>query len=96
LLVAGCRDDGDSGSAEPATISSTVGSNPFGLIPSIVKIGNLLGFESTVTAGIISRLHREIPAGGTTRALGDLIQTDAPISPGNEDRRGDARRPATG
>jgi serine protease DegQ len=178
LLVAGCQDDGDSGSAEPATAttatSSTVGSDTFGLIPSIVKkvqpsvvsivtpsgqgsgvvyrqdglvitnahvagdsarvavvladgkrlparvraktelydvavldldreglpaatferdlplvgalaiaIGNPLGFENTVTAGIISGLHREIPAGGTTPALVDLIQTDAPISPGN-------------
>jgi S1-C subfamily serine protease len=178
VLVAGCQDDGDSGSAESATAtattSSTVGSDTFGLIPSIVKkvqpsvvsivspsgqgsgvvyredgfvitnahvagdsarvavvladgkrlparvraktelydvavldldreglpaatferdlppvgalaiaIGNPLGFENTVTAGIISGLHREIPAGGTTPALVDLIQTDAPISPGN-------------
>lgn len=48
-----------------------------------IAIGNPLGFENTVTAGIISGLHREIPAGGTTPALVDLIQTDAPISPGN-------------
>jgi S1-C subfamily serine protease len=48
-----------------------------------VAIGNPLGFENTVTAGIISGLHREIPGGGTTPALVDLIQTDAPISPGN-------------
>ena len=48
-----------------------------------VAIGNPLGFENSVTAGIISGLHREIPAGGTTPALVDLIQTDAAISPGN-------------
>jgi S1-C subfamily serine protease len=48
-----------------------------------VAIGNPLGFENSVTAGIISGVHREIPAGGATPALVDLIQTDAAISPGN-------------
>lgn len=48
-----------------------------------VAIGNPLGFENTVTAGIVSGLHRSIPSGGQTPALVDLIQTDAPISPGN-------------
>jgi serine protease DegQ len=48
-----------------------------------IAMGNPLGFESSVTAGIISGLHRDIPAGGTTPALVDLIQTDAAISPGN-------------
>lgn len=49
----------------------------------VVAIGNPLGFENTVTAGIVSGLHRSIPSGGRTPALVDLIQTDAPISPGN-------------
>jgi serine protease DegQ len=48
-----------------------------------IAIGNPLGFENSVTAGIISGVHREIPAGGTTPALVDLVQTDAAISPGN-------------
>jgi len=48
-----------------------------------VAMGNPLGFENTVTAGIVSGLHRSIPSGGQTPALIDLIQTDAPISPGN-------------
>ncbi|MDQ4030021.1 MAG: PDZ domain-containing protein, partial [Actinomycetota bacterium] len=42
-----------------------------------------LGFENTVTAGIVSGVNRAIPSGGQTPALVDLIQTDAPISPGN-------------
>jgi S1-C subfamily serine protease len=46
-------------------------------------MGNPLGFANTVTAGIVSALHRAIPAHGQTPALVDLIQTDAPISPGN-------------
>ena len=48
-----------------------------------VALGNLLGFENSVTAGIVSGLHRSIPSGGRTPELVDLIQTDAPISPGN-------------
>jgi serine protease DegQ len=48
-----------------------------------VALGNPLGFENTVSAGIVSGLHREIPSGGRTPALIDLIQTDAAISPGN-------------
>jgi serine protease DegQ len=50
-----------------------------------VAMGSPLGFQNTITAGIISGLHREIP--GSTeqgiRSLVDLIQTDAAISPGN-------------
>ena len=50
-----------------------------------IAIGSPLGFENTVTAGIISGLHREIPGSAQQgiRSLVDLIQTDAPISPGN-------------
>jgi S1-C subfamily serine protease len=48
-----------------------------------IAIGNPLGFENTVTAGIVSGLHRAIPSGGQNPALIDLIQTDAAISPGN-------------
>jgi S1-C subfamily serine protease len=45
-----------------------------------IAIGNPLGFENTVTAGIVSALHRNLDA---STAYIDLIQTDAPISPGN-------------
>ncbi|MBK5224745.1 MAG: trypsin-like peptidase domain-containing protein [Acidimicrobiia bacterium] len=49
-----------------------------------IAIGNPLGFENTATAGIVSGLHRSIPgSASTTQSLIDLIQTDAPISPGN-------------
>jgi S1-C subfamily serine protease len=50
----------------------------------VLAIGSPLGFENSVTAGIVSGLHREIPGSAAqSRALVDLIQTDAPISPGN-------------
>ena len=48
-----------------------------------IAIGNPLGFEDSVTAGIVSGLNRSIPSGGQTPALVELIQTDAAISPGN-------------
>jgi len=52
-----------------------------------VAIGSPQGFDSTVTAGVVSGLGREVPAqltGGTQESsLVDLIQTDAAISPGS-------------
>jgi serine protease DegQ len=49
-----------------------------------VVIGSPLGFQNSVTAGVVSALHREIPGSASQgQALVDLIQTDAPISPGN-------------
>lgn len=49
-----------------------------------VVLGSPLGFENTVTAGVVSGLHREIPGSATQgQSLVDLLQTDAPISPGN-------------
>jgi serine protease DegQ len=49
-----------------------------------IAIGNPLGFENTVTAGVVSGLHREIPGiAAQAPGLVDLIQTDAAISPGN-------------
>lgn len=49
-----------------------------------VVIGSPLGFENTVTSGIISGLHREIPGSAAqSQSLVDLLQTDAAISPGN-------------
>jgi serine protease DegQ len=49
-----------------------------------VVIGSPLGFQNTVTAGVISGLHREIPGSASQgQSLVDLMQTDAPISPGN-------------
>ncbi len=49
-----------------------------------IAMGNPLGFENSVTAGIISGLGRAIPGSAQlSPALVDLIQTDAAISPGN-------------
>ena len=51
-----------------------------------VAIGSPQGLQSTVTAGVVSGLNRDLPAeltGGAQSSLVDLVQTDAPISPGN-------------
>jgi S1-C subfamily serine protease len=47
-----------------------------------IAIGNPLGFESTVTAGVISALGRSLRA-TTGRMIEDVIQTDAALNPGN-------------
>ena len=66
---------------QPATFQKT--------LPAVgelaVAMGSPLGFQNTITAGIISGLHREIPGSADQgiRSLVDLIQTDAAISPGN-------------
>jgi serine protease Do len=45
----------------------------------VVAIGNPFGLEHTVTAGIVSAMHRNIQQG----MYDDFIQTDAAINPGN-------------
>ncbi|HWL38694.1 MAG TPA: trypsin-like peptidase domain-containing protein [Gemmatimonadaceae bacterium] len=55
----------------------------------VLAIGNPLGLENTVTAGIISAKGRSLgaelmnPDGRNLYAISDLIQTDAAINPGN-------------
>ncbi len=48
----------------------------------VVAIGSPIGLQSTVTAGIVSALHRTLPGYGGV-LIEDIIQTDAAVNPGN-------------
>ena len=52
---------------------------------TVLAVGSPLGLEGSVTAGIVSGLHRRVDLGDgqSGAAITDAIQTDAPINPGN-------------
>lgn len=80
----------------PATLGSSANLH---VGDAVLAIGSPLGLDGSVTAGIVSALHRTVglgdsgpqqspngPSGqqsGSSAAVGDAIQTDAAINPGN-------------
>ncbi len=49
---------------------------------TVIAIGNPLGYQHTVTAGVVSAVNRDLEF-GRDLVMGGLIQTDASINPGN-------------
>jgi len=49
----------------------------------VMAVGNPLGFDNTVSVGVVSSLKRSLPTDRQGNGLVDAIQTDAAINPGN-------------
>jgi len=66
----------------PLTVMPLGTSSDLMLGETVVAVGNAFGYEHTVTAGIVSALHRDVEV-NETQSYENLIQTDASINPGN-------------
>jgi len=86
-----CRILGDDPAADVALLRAEAGDMPFANLGRssalrvgqiAIAIGNPLGFQTTVTAGVISALGRTLPS-ASGRQVDDVIQTDAALNPGN-------------
>ncbi len=69
--------------AENLSVSSVGNSDNVQVGQWVLAIGNPLGLNNTVTAGIVSALGRNINIDGNSYAINNFIQTDAVINPGN-------------
>jgi len=68
---------------KPATLGQ---SSSLKVGDAVLAIGSPLGLDGSVTAGIVSALHRTITVSGDNQSaetIGNAIQTDASINPGN-------------
>ncbi len=68
---------------EDVPIATLGDSNSLQVGDWVIAVGNPLGFESTVTSGIVSAVGRRPEAGQQISGFTDYIQTDAAINEGN-------------
>ncbi|MEZ6090918.1 MAG: trypsin-like peptidase domain-containing protein [Pirellulaceae bacterium] len=67
---------------EPLPVIKLGSSQDLWVGETVIAIGNAYGYEHTVTQGIVSALHRDVPV-NDEQSYTDLIQTSAEINPGN-------------
>jgi S1-C subfamily serine protease len=58
-------------------------SSNLGVGDQVIAIGNPFGLSDTMTTGIVSGIGRALPAASGEFSIPNIIQTDAPIYPGN-------------
>lgn len=68
---------------ENLTVASVGNSDDVQVGQWVLAVGNPLGLNNTVTAGIVSALGRNVNVSGDNYAINNFIQTDAAINPGN-------------